>query len=131
MARLSKSKVISSLQCLKRVHLEVHRPELVEFSAGTQAAFKLGHQVGDIAVELYGQGRGEYIPFEGGLSQAIKRTRVLMDGLFPIPVFEATLQHQGVLIREDVLLPLDGSWHIIEVKEAIYATVTGPFPSMR
>jgi len=43
-----------------------------------------------------------------------------MNSMFRVPVFEATLQHDGVLVREDVLLPLDknggNSWHIIEVK---------------
>ncbi len=116
MQRLSKSRIMSSLQCLKRVYLEVHRRDLMEFSANTEAAFKIGHQVGEIAVEVYGQGGSEYIPFEGGLSQALQRTRALMDGLFPTPIFEATLQHEGVLVREDVLLPCGDSWQIIEVK---------------
>ena len=59
MAGLSKSKAMSSLQCLKRMHLEVHRKDLVQFSASTQAAFKLGHRVDNIAVELYSQGSTE------------------------------------------------------------------------
>jgi hypothetical protein len=43
-----------------------------------------------------------------------------MTSMFRGPVFEATLQHDGVLVREDVLLPTraDGrdSWRIVEVK---------------
>jgi hypothetical protein len=117
MARLSKSRIMSSLQCLKRVYLEVHRRDLVKYSAATQAAFNMGHSVGDVAIELYGRGEGEYIPYRGGsLANAIGRTRALMDGMFPLPVFEATLEHEDVLVREDVLLPVEGSWHIIEVK---------------
>ncbi|HSM68311.1 MAG TPA: DUF2779 domain-containing protein [Xanthomonadales bacterium] len=116
MARLSKSRIMSSLQCLKRVHLEVHRPELASYSVATRAAFELGHQVGDIAVELYGKGQGEYIPYTKAQHRALERTRELLDGLFQAPVFEATLQHEGVLVREDVLLPEPEGWHIIEVK---------------
>jgi len=117
MARLSKSKIMSSLQCLKRVHLEVHRRDLMEFSANTEVAFKLGHQVGDIAIEIYGKGQGEVIPYEGGsLSPAIRRTKTLMDGMFRGPVFEATLQYKDVLVREDVLLPNGDNWDIVEVK---------------
>jgi len=117
MARLSKSKIMSSLQCLKKVYLEVHRRDLIQHSASTLAAFALGNSVGDIAIEIYGKGEGEFIPYEGGsLSPAIRQTKTLMDGMFRGPVFEATLQYQDVLVREDVLLPKGDSWDIIEVK---------------
>jgi len=119
--RLSKSRIMSSLQCLRRAHLEVNRPELERFSAQTQAAFDLGHEVGDLAVKLYGGGEGNYIDYTGGsLGPALEQTRKLMTSLWRSPVFEATLQHDGVLVREDVLLPVaaDGreSWRIVEVK---------------
>ena len=108
---------MSSLQCLRKVHLEVHRRDLAQYSPSTLAAFNIGHSVGDIAIELYGEGKGEFIPYAGGsLGSAIRRTRELMDGMFPEPVFEATLEHEGVLVREDVLLPSGNSWDIIEVK---------------
>lgn len=116
MVRLSKTRVMSSLQCLKRVHLEVNHPELVEISPSTQAAFDIGHAVGDIAVDVYGQGGGEYLEYDGGLGKAMSRTRELMDQAVRKPVFEATLEHGGVLVREDVLLPVGDSWRIVEVK---------------
>ena len=47
--KLSKSRIMSSLQCRKRVHLEINRKDLVHFSKATEAAFALG---GDIAIEL-------------------------------------------------------------------------------
>ncbi len=37
MAGLSKSRIMSSLQCLKRVHLEIHRKDLLEYSKATEA----------------------------------------------------------------------------------------------
>jgi hypothetical protein len=119
--RLSKSRIMSSLQCLRRVHLEVNRPELATYSPRTQAAFDLGHVVGDIAVRLYGGGQGTYIEYQGGsLGPALEQTRELMASPLRRPIFEATLQHEGVLVREDVLLPVvaDGrdSWRIVEVK---------------
>ena len=45
---------MSSLQCKKRVHLEVHHRALVQYSKSTEAAFETGHQVGDIATRLLG-----------------------------------------------------------------------------
>ena len=44
MAGLSKSRIMSSLQCLKRVHLEIHRKDLLEYSKATEAAFAIGHE---------------------------------------------------------------------------------------
>jgi len=100
-SRLSKSRIMSSLQCLKRVHLEINRKDLVHFSKATEAAFALGHEVGDIAIELYGGDQGTFIEYNGGN-------------------FTATLQHGGVLVREDVLLPVDDengkNWRIVEIK---------------
>jgi len=117
LTRLSKSRIMSSLQCLKRVHLEFHRKDLVRFSAATEAAFATGHEVGRIAIDLLGGNNGTYIEYFGGsLEQALKQTRDLLNSLFRGPIYEATLEHDGVLVREDILLPEGDSWRIIEVK---------------
>ena len=121
MPRLSKSRIMSSLQCLKRVHLEINRKELAHYSTQTEAAFALGHEVGDMAIKLYGQEGGTFIEYNGGnFAGALGQTADLMSSMFRAPVFEATLQYEGVLVREDVLLPIsDGgndTWRIVEVK---------------
>lgn len=116
MVRLSKSSIMSSLQCLKRVHLEARRPELAEISASTQTAFDIGHRVGEIAIEVYGQGGGVFLEYEDGLGSALAKTSALMNRAEHVPLFEATLEHEGVLVREDVLLPHGDSWRIVEVK---------------
>ena len=117
MTRLSKSKIMSALQCPKRVHLEVHRRDLIDYSAAREAIFQLGHDVGDIAISIYDDGNGTFIEYKGGsLAPALAQTNHLMDSLIKTPVFEATLQHEDVLVREDVLLPDGDSWRIVEVK---------------
>jgi len=117
MSRLSKSRIMSSLQCLKRVHLEVHRRDLAQFSADTEAAFATGHEVGAMAIRLLGGPDGSYIEYPGGsFEPALKRTRELLGSLFRAPIYEATLEYAGVLVREDILLPDGDSWRIIEVK---------------
>jgi Domain of unknown function(DUF2779) len=123
MTKLSKSRIMSSLQCLKRVHLEVNHKELEHYSSATEAAFALGHEVGDIAIQLYGGGNGTYIDYNGGnFNIALAQTRELMTSMLRAPVFEATLQHDGVLVREDILLPCtdkgSDSWRIVEVKSS-------------
>ena len=120
MARLSKSRILSALQCPRKAHLEAHRPELAQYSAQTLTAFATGHEVGDLAVRLYGGDSGVYIDYAGGgFSRQLAQTAELMSSMFRTPVFEATLEHQGVLVREDVLLPLDDAgWRVVEVKSS-------------
>jgi hypothetical protein len=117
MVRLSKSRIMSWLQCPKRLHLEVHQPDLARYSTAQQAVFEVGHQVGAVAQKRYAAAGSLEIPYKhGSMNPAIAQTRELMDGLFPAPLFEATLEHEGVLVREDVLLPGDAGWRVIEVK---------------
>lgn len=119
--QLSKSRIMSALQCRKRLYFEVHHPELREISAATQAAFDTGHRVGDVAQQIYGQGRGILIEYGPGLAKALRDTESLMSAGVDEPIFEATFSHGGVLVRLDVLIP-EGpnpqgpAWRIVEVK---------------
>ena len=54
--RLSKSRITAGLQCGKRLWLAIHRPELEVYGADTQRRFAAGHDVGEVARELYGGG---------------------------------------------------------------------------
>ena len=66
MRNLSKSKIIAFRQCPKRLWLEIHKPELRDDSA-SEAVFKIGHQVGDIARSIYDpEGTGETIDINHG-----------------------------------------------------------------
>lgn len=119
--RLSKSRIMSSLQCPKRAHLEVNRPALARYSRATQAAFALGHEIGEIAAGLLGGEDGVLVEYSGGsFTAALSLTTELMSSMVRSPIFEATLQHDAVLVREDVLVPVKAdekaSWNLIEVK---------------
>ena len=115
-AYLSKSKLMSARQCLKRLYLEVHRPELIVYSSQTEAAFNTGNAVGDIAHRIYGNENAVVIPYEGGMSHAIRKTARLVGEGPQYPIFEATFQHGGVLVRVDALLPDGDAWRMVEVK---------------
>lgn len=120
-ARLSKSKLMSSLQCQRRLWLEVNRPEIAVVSADTQAAFATGHRVGELARDLYSQGHGErrgghLVEYGAGLGDALQVTRRLLADGDDAPIFEATLQHAGVLVRLDVLLRNGDAPRVVEVK---------------
>src|SRR6202521_2903647 len=118
--RLSKSKIVAYRQCPKRLWLEVHRPELKEDSAATQASFAVGHQVGDIARHIYDpQGKGEVIDRDGEeFEAAFTRTDALLSSSQPI--FEAGFSAGGALAFTDVMLPARQKgkrvWRMIEVK---------------
>ncbi len=122
MRTLSKSKLLAYRQCLKRLWLEVHRPNLREDSAATQASFAVGHQVGDIARRLYDpKGKGVLIdPQADGFDAAFARTQELLQSAQPI--FEAGFHSEGVLALADVMLPVRKSgklsWRMVEVKSS-------------
>jgi predicted RecB family nuclease len=86
--QLSKSKLLSAHQCLKMLHLEWHRSDLAEVSEATEAAYRTGNEVGDVAKQIYAD----------------------------FPIFEATFRHKGVLVRVDVLIPDGDGWRALEIK---------------
>lgn len=109
---LSKSRILLHRQCPKRLWLKVHRPELEEIEDGNQARFDTGTYVGEVAQQLYPDG----VLIDGDdLRQSIIDTQaVLADKQHPI--FEATFQSDGLLIRADLLLPDRGGFRMVEVK---------------
>lgn len=112
---LSKSKVAAFEQCPKRLWLEVHRPELGIVDADTKTRFAAGHEVGEIACQLYSD--GIMIEAEPDIRAALERTAELLTLEPPRPLFEATFERDGVIVRVDLMIPAeDGSWHIAEVK---------------
>jgi len=114
---LSKSKLMSFRQCPKRVWLEKHRPELAAEIPGQEAAFATGHEVGDLARRLYdGGGDGILIGYDEGLKAALERTIEVLAQRSAAPVFEATFQRNGLLVRADVLERGAGGPRLIEVK---------------
>ncbi|MCH8278600.1 MAG: DUF2779 domain-containing protein, partial [Proteobacteria bacterium] len=50
------------------------------------------------------------------MSLMVSETAELLDGGADFPIFEATFQYDGVLVRVDVLIPVDGAWRAIEIK---------------
>ena len=117
-AYLSKSRLMSARQCLKRLYLEVNEPGLAVRSPATEAAFRTGHAVGAIAQRLYADENSVVIPFDGGMDHALRKTARLVRDKVRFPIFEATFQYGGVLVRIDALLPDGDEWRIVEVKAA-------------
>lgn len=122
MLNLSKSKLIAYRQCPKRLWLEVHRPQLREDTAATQASFTVGNTVGDIAHRIYDpKGKGVLLDAQrDGFSNVFKLSWDLLDSSRPI--FEAGFAIEGALAFADVMLPIKRGgrrvWRMIEVKSS-------------
>lgn len=112
-ARLSKSKLMAGLQCPKRLWLEVHRPELLEYSADAEQRFTAGHEVNDVARSLHAGG----ILIDIGHTEGnLQETRRLLTEGARKPLFEATFQYDGVLVRTDILTQRRERFTLTEVK---------------
>lgn len=112
---LSKSKISAFEQCPRRLWLQTHRPELAVFDTGAEARFAAGNLVGEVARTLV---PGGVLIDDDDLGAALASTkRLLADE--PRPLFEATFEHEGVLVRADVFTPDGaGGWRVAEVKSS-------------
>jgi CRISPR/Cas system-associated exonuclease Cas4 (RecB family) len=114
---LSKSKITAFEQCPKRLWLSIHCPDLAEQGEGFLARFATGNLVGEIACALHPG--GFMVEANPSLSSALAITSSLIAGGHPGPIFEATFEHDGVLVRVDVLERLEsGGWAAAEVKSS-------------
>lgn len=114
--RLSKSRIISGLQCPKRLYLEIHHPELAADDAGTEARFATGHAVGEIARQLHPG--GHLIEHIKNLPAALKSTSDLLQSKRSALLYEPAFEHSGVLVRVDLLRQRAGALHLTEVKSS-------------
>ncbi|MEW6558953.1 MAG: DUF2779 domain-containing protein [Pseudomonadota bacterium] len=111
---LSKSRIISHRQCPKRLWLQVNRHDLRDDSA-TLGVMQVGNIIGAIARQLIPDGQ---LIDVADLRVALRQTSAALASKRRGVLFEATVQHDGVLVQADVLSPLQRGWHMIEVKSS-------------
>jgi len=120
--RISKSKFVDGVQCLKRLYLQVHQPELGDaLSEASKAVIEQGRQVGLVAQRAFPGG----VCVEAGPDQMDKALKLTKDLVFKFDapaIFEATFHYNNVLVRTDIL-KRGGRFghHLIEVKSATEA----------
>jgi predicted RecB family nuclease len=114
--RLSKSKFVAGVQCLKRLYFQVHEPELAaQPDAASEAIFEQGREVGLLARQMFPG--GVEVDGAAGLDEAIRATRELVANPEVPAIFEGTFEHGGVLVRVDILQRRrDDRWRLLEVK---------------
>lgn len=122
--RLSKSKFLSGLQCHKRLWLEIHQPSLATPpDASMRAILDMGTEIGILAQQRFEGG----VLVKSGFRQreaAIAETAALVQDPMTSTIFEAAFEHDGVLVRVDILERVRNaqggspSWRLIEVKSS-------------
>lgn len=113
---LSKSRIAAWRQCPKRLWLQIHHPELSATTASTERSFKIGYEVGEVAQGLFPN--GILIEDNDNLTAAIQSTKEAVTVHPDLPIFEATFQHDGLLVRSDLLVPARKGYRMVEVKSS-------------
>lgn len=113
---ISKSKFMAGVQCLKRLYLEVHQPELAAaVESADEALIEQGREVGLLARQMFPG--GVEVGNGSGPEGTIRSTRELISNPQVAAIFEAAFEHGGVFVRVDILhRRRDGRWRLIEVK---------------
>jgi len=112
----SKSLYTRGIQCQKALWLKKYKPEvLTPPDEAAQAVFDTGNVVGDLACELFPDGKE--VPFTRDYDEMIFTTKQwLDDGVSNI--YEATFNYGGILVMVDVLHVSDDGVNIYEVKSS-------------
>jgi hypothetical protein len=114
---LSKSSFIKGLQCDKQLYLyKYHYDWMDEVSEGQQLIFDRGHEVGELARQLFPGGiLAADDPKQSAL--AVKRTAELIAGGNEV-IYEAAFIFDEVLVIADILVRDGAKWKIFEVKSS-------------
>ena len=116
--KISKSRFVAGVQCLKRLYLQVHQPELAaEKEAADEAIIEQGREVGLLARQLFPG--GVEVDVSRGLDEAIRTTRDLVANRDVPAIFEGAFEHGGVLVKTDILQRRRrNQWRLVEVKSS-------------
>ncbi|OIR06111.1 hypothetical protein GALL_119080 [mine drainage metagenome] len=113
---ITKSRVLSGLRCPKRLWLQTFRPELATNTPTSDLTIANGNEVGKVARLNYPN--GILIEFIEQPDLAVVETKRWLNSSPSVPLFEAAFVHAGVLVRADILMPVENSWRVIEVKSS-------------
>lgn len=113
---LSKSLYTKGIQCLKALWLKKYKPSvLTPPDEQAQAIFETGNIVGDLACQLFPDGKE--VPYTTNYDEMISTTREFLDeGVSNI--YEATFNFDRILIMVDILKVEDDGVSIYEVKSS-------------
>ncbi len=114
---LSKSLYTRAIQCPKSLWLKKYKPEVLSPpDEQAKARFETGNEVGDLACELFPDGRE--VPYTTNFDEMLSTTKQwLEEGVKSI--YEATFFAEDILVLVDILhVNEDGSISLYEVKSS-------------
>lgn len=117
--RLSKSRFIAGVQCLKRLYLQTYAPAPADSSdPRLQERLDQGQRVGELAQTAFPGGvlvAANHL----AIGSALAETAALIDNPEVPAVFEAAFRFEGTVVRVDILERRPGNaWRLIEVKSS-------------
>jgi len=116
---LSKSQYIRGLQCHKSLWLYKNRQDLRDTPDNqTESAFNIGHDVGELAKELFPN--GVEIKFDSNnFGAMIEKSKELITNDTEV-IYEATFSEDGIFAMADILVKNGSAWDIYEVKASTH-----------
>ena len=122
--QLSKSTFMKGCQCPKALYLNKHHRQLKdEVSDAQQAIFDRGTRVGELATQLFPNGKDASPPTPFDYPQSVALTQQLINDGTTI-IYEACFQYDRVLAALDILVYREGQWHAYEVKSSTSVSET-------
>ncbi len=116
---LSKTAFIKGLQCPKALFFYRHYPQLRDpIPPARQATFTRGHDVGELARQLFPGGVDATHKTGPRSSKAVQRTKELMASGENV-IYEAAFVHEQVLVLVDILVRDGEKWKAFEVKSSL------------
>ncbi len=111
MYQLTKSRIMTGLQCPKRLWFDLNYPIKQD-----SHVFHIGNRFGEFIRGFYGNGldlTGQY-----DATEVIEQTRRALNDSAVQSIYEAAFLREGTLIRADVLLRSGDGWTLIEAKSS-------------
>ncbi|MBI2608300.1 MAG: DUF2779 domain-containing protein [Deltaproteobacteria bacterium] len=116
MAKLSKSRYLTGIKCLKALYLGTKQPKLKKnLDEAEKFLFQQGHEVGNLAKTFFKDGIDICTIQERGLEKQIELTQKVLEKE-PQAIFEATFEYNDILVKADILEKTETGWNLIEVK---------------
>lgn len=114
--RLSKSKYLSTLQCQKKLWLQIHYPaKATPPTPSQERIFQTGTDIGLLAQKQFPNGILITAPYYE-TTEALRETEAAISSGATV-LFEPAFLHDNTFLRVDILTKLpDNTWNIIEVK---------------
>ena len=114
--RLSKSRILSGLQCPKRLYLEVHHSEHAADNSGAGMRIGMGNKAGEIARQL--EPDGVFLDAGYSLAEVLEETKHILSEQEKSVIFEATFSAGGLLARGDIFIHDEAGYKLYEVKSS-------------